>query len=163
MASLASASLGWICLWCFGLAVASAVFPWVNAELIVISLPSFASSRAALVVLLLVATAGHMTGKCVLYWAGRKGDRVLPERAGRAVLKWRGRLEARPSRAAVLVLLSSVTGLPPFYVMTIVAGALRMNFPLYLAAGTAGRLLRFGALVSLPQLALSFFRGGAHK
>ena len=48
-----------------------------------------------------------------------------------------------------------------FPLMTLVAGALRMNFLAYLTAGTAGRLVRFGALVTLPQLALSLFKGGA--
>jgi membrane protein YqaA with SNARE-associated domain len=45
--------------------------------------------------------------------------------------------------------------------MTLLAGALRMNFLTYLTAGTVGRLIRFGALVTFPQLALSFFKGGA--
>jgi membrane protein YqaA with SNARE-associated domain len=154
-----STALAQTCLWCFALTVASAVFPWVNAELIVLSLPAFASSKAALLVLVLVATAGQMTGKCVLYWTGRKSDSVLARRrVGKALQKWRERLEARPVRAMMLVLLSSLTGLPPFYVMTLVAGALKMNFPVYLVAGTTGRLVRFGALVTIPHLVLSHFR-----
>ena len=153
--------LPWMILTYFALAVASAVFPGVNAELIVLSLPAVAPSKAALLVLLLVATAGQMTGKCFLYWAGRKGNRVLPDRAAKALARWRERLEARPTRAVVLVLVSSIVGLPPFYIMTLLAGALRMNFLVYLTAGTAGRLVRFGALVLLPQLALSFLKGGA--
>ena len=161
MTGLASMGLAQISLWCFGLTVASAVFPWVNAELIVLSLPALARSKSALLVLVLVATAGQMTGKCVLYCAGRKGNRVLPGRAGQTLSKWRQHLEARPSMAAVLVLVSSITGLPPFYVMTLLAGALKMNFLLYLTMGTAGRLLRFGFLVTLPQVVLSLFRGGA--
>lgn len=158
---MAASGLVWISLGYFGLAVASAIFPWVNAEVLVLSLPAVAPSRTALFVLLLVATAGQMTGKCVLYWAGRKGNTVLRGRAGEALTKWRQRLEARPSRAVALVLVSSVVGLPPFYLMTLVAGALKMNFLTYLTAGTAGRLVRFGALVTLPQLALTFFKGGA--
>jgi membrane protein YqaA with SNARE-associated domain len=152
--------LPWMSLCYFGLAVASAVFPWVNAEVIVLSLPAVAPSKAALVVLLLVATAGQMTGKCFLYWASRKGNRVLRGRAGELLSKWRAYLETRPSRAVALVLVSSIVGLPPFYLMTILAGALKMNFLTYLTAGTAGRLVRFGALVTLPHLALSIFKGG---
>ena len=40
----------------------------------------------------------------------------------------------------MLVLLSALTGLPPFYLMTLVAGALKMNFPIYL--GGHGRTAR---------------------
>jgi len=158
---MAESGLPWLVLSYFGLAVASAVFPWVNAEVIVLSLPAVAPSRAALILLVLIATAGQMTGKCFLYWAGRKGNKVLPGRAGQILTKWRDRLAARPSRAVALVLISSVVGLPPFYLMTLLAGALRMNFLVYLTAGTAGRLVRFGVLVTLPQLALSLFKGGA--
>jgi membrane protein YqaA with SNARE-associated domain len=153
--------LPWMVLSYFGLTVASAVFPWVNAEIIVLTLPAMAPSKAALVLLVLTATAGQMTGKCFLYWAGRKGNRVLRGQAGKALAKWRERLETRPSRAVALVLISSIVGLPPFYVMTLLAGALRMNFLVYLTAGTAGRLVRFGVLVMLPQLALPLLKGGA--
>lgn len=159
-AGMLESGLPWLVLSYFGLAVASAVFPWINAELLVLSLPAVAPSRTALVLLVLIATAGQMTGKCFLYWAGRKGNKVLPGRAGNALARWRESLQARPSKAVALVLISSVVGLPPFYLMTLLAGALRMNFLVYLAAGTTGRLVRFGVLVMLPQLALSLVKDG---
>jgi membrane protein YqaA with SNARE-associated domain len=161
MTALASMGFKWVVLGCFGLTVASAVFPWLNAELIVLSLPAFATSRSALVLLVLVATAGQMTGKCVVYWTGRKGDRIVSGRAGQTLSKWRERLEKRPARALALVLVSSMTGLPPFYIMTLVAGTMKMSFPRYLVAGATGRLVRFGALVSLPQLALYLHQAAA--
>ena len=151
----------WMGLSYFGLTVVSAMFPWVSAEVIVLSLPAVAPSKASLLFLLLTVTAGQMTGKSILYWAGRNGNKVVGGRAGQALSKWRLHLEARPSKAVALVLVSAVVGLPPFYLMTLLAGALRMNFLTYLAAGTAGRFVRFGALVTLPQLALSYLRGGA--
>ena len=101
------------------------------------------TSKTVLLVLVLIATAGQMTGKCILYWAGRNGNNVLRGRAGQALAKWRDRLESRPGRAIALVLVSSVVGLPPFYLVTLVAGASRMNFLTYLTAGTVGRLVRF--------------------
>jgi len=153
--------LPWMTLCYFGLAVVSAVFPWVNAEIIVLSIPAVAPSKTVLLVLVLIATAGQMTGKCILYWAGRNGNKVLRGRAGQALAKWRDRLESRPTRAIALVLVSSLVGLPPFYLVTLVAGATKMNFLTFLTAGTVGRLVRFGALVTFPQLALSFFKGGA--
>jgi len=161
MLSWASADLARISLWYFGLAIASAVFPWVNAELLVLSLPAFAKTKMALVLLVLVFTAGQMTGKCVLYWTGRKGNSALPPRFASHLSKWHDRLAARPGKAVLFVFVSSLTGLPPFYVMTLVAGALRMNFPVYVVAGTAGRLVKFAAVVMLPHLAVSLFRPGA--
>jgi membrane protein YqaA with SNARE-associated domain len=158
---MAGSEWAWMGLSYFGLTVVSAMFPWVSAEVIVLSIPAVAPSRTALIFLLLTVTAGQMTGKSILYWAGRNGNKVLGGRAGRALSKWRVRLEARPSKAVALVLVSSVVSLPPFYLMTLLAGALRMNFLTFLLAGTAGRLVRFGALVTLPQLVLPYLKGGA--
>jgi membrane protein DedA with SNARE-associated domain len=120
---MAGSEWAWMGLSYFGLTVVSAMFPWVSAEVIVLSIPAVAPSRTALIFLLLTVTAGQMTGKSILYWAGRTGNKVLGGRAGRALSKWRVRLEARPSKAVALVLVSSVVGLPPFYFMTLLAGA----------------------------------------
>src|SRR6185436_11905236 len=100
----------------------------------------------------------QMTGKCVLYWTGRNGQKVLSERAAARLAKWHERLAARPRRAVALVFVSSLTGLPPFYLMTLVAGALRMDFVTYMAAGTLGRFLKFAAVATLPFLAASLLK-----
>jgi membrane protein YqaA with SNARE-associated domain len=140
------------------LAVASAVLPWLNAEVIVLSLPAVAPSRTALALLVVIATVGQMTGKCVVYWVGRRGNRVIPGRAGMALERMKERLAARPSKAAALVLVSSLVGLPPFFLVTFVAGAMKMNFVTFLTAGMMGRLVRFGALVMVPQLMVMWFK-----
>ena len=155
---MADSGLPWMMLSYFGLAVASAVMPWLNAEVIVLSLPAVAPSRTALALLVVIATVGQMTGKCLVYWAGRKGNRVLPGRAGMALEKMKDRLATRPSKAAALVLVSSLVGLPPFFLVTFVAGAVKMNFVAFMTAGLAGRLVRFGALVMVPQLMVMWFK-----
>jgi membrane protein YqaA with SNARE-associated domain len=140
---------------CFGLTFVSAILPWVNAEIIVLSLPLLAPSPGALAGLVLVATAGQMTGKCLVYGAGRKGGRFIPERARAATRRWGDLLRANPRRTVFLLLASSVVGVPPFYVMSLVAGALEMRFSVFLIAGTVGRLARFGTLALVPQLFMS--------
>jgi membrane protein YqaA with SNARE-associated domain len=147
MTPFANLELPIAALWCFGLTTVSAVVPWVNAEVIVLSLPAIAPSRWALVGLLGVATAGQMAGKCVVYWASRKGLRA-PSPALKARLDaCRQRFERHAWGPGLCVLVSSITGLPPFYLTTMAAGALRVNFAVFLVAGTAGRLVRFGSLV----------------
>lgn len=46
---------------------------------------------------------------------------------------------------------SAFTGFPPFYLTSIASGAVRLPFSRFLVIGFAGRLLRFGALVMVPQ------------
>ena len=153
-----SLSFGWVAVVCFALTIASAILPWLSAEIIVLALPAVAHSRSALIALVLVAVAGQMTGKCFVYWAGLKGAKAASPRVARALERWRGRMTRRPSSPTTIVLFSSLVGFPPFFVITAVAGALRLNFPAFLAAGSAGRLIRFGALVFVPQMVIGWLQ-----
>jgi membrane protein YqaA with SNARE-associated domain len=155
MTELVELAFAWRALACFGLTVLSAVLPWFNAEIIVLALPAVAPSRSALVALVLVATAGQMAGKCLVYWAGRRGVRRCTPRMSAGVERWRDQIDRLRSGPIGLIFLSSAVGIPPFFVITAVAGALRISFPRFLLAGTAGRLLRFGTLVFVPQLIMS--------
>jgi membrane protein YqaA with SNARE-associated domain len=152
MSALTDLGLAWLCAGCFALTVVSAVVPWVNAEVIVLSLPALASSRWALLVLVLVATAGQMTGKLVIYWAGRGGARMPSPKVAAALDTWAPRFSAGGGRAAGLIVLSSAVGIPPFFVTTLLAGAVRMDMTTFLVAGTCGRIMRFGTLVLAPGL-----------
>jgi membrane protein YqaA with SNARE-associated domain len=144
--------------WCYGLSVLSALLPWLNGEVVVLTLSTQASSFPALLGLVLMASAGQMTGKVVLYWSSRRALRAAGGRAGAKLDAWRQRLESRPLKALAVVLLSSAVGLPPFYLITILAGGLKIGFPRYLAVGTLGRLMRFGSLVFFPRLVLAAWR-----
>lgn len=151
---------GWwaAALWCFAYTLVSAIVPWVNAEVLVVSLPLVAHSHLELLALVMVATAGQMLGKCVVYWSAR-GARSMPsERAKASMVRWHTRFEGRPTAAVGLVFVSSAVGIPPFYLMSLVAGALQMGFGRYFVAGTCGRLVRFGILAFFPQFLIGLFR-----
>jgi membrane protein YqaA with SNARE-associated domain len=142
---------------CFLLSIVSALVPWVNGEVVLLSLATLARSPADLATLVLLTSAGQMTGKCMLYWAGRGVVPLRSNYAGRMVSTWKERFEQSPSKHLALVFISSTLGIPPFYVTTILAGAFRVRFGPFFVVGTCGRLLRFGLLVSVPRLALRFF------
>jgi membrane protein YqaA with SNARE-associated domain len=127
-------------------AVVSALVPFVNAELLLIGLA--VASPAAAPLLVVVMAAGQMVGKSVLFLGG---GRLTPSSLESRLARWR--LDGRTRRArAPLIGLSAFTGLPPFYLVSIAAPALGVSFRTFLALGLAGRLLRFGALVAIPQL-----------
>ncbi len=149
---------GWMFLFCFAYTLVSAVLPWINAEALVVSLPLMASSRTELLALILVATAGQMLGKCAVYWSGRGAGSSPPERLEASIERWRGRFARRPSAALGMVFVSSAVGLPPFYVMSLLAGALKLDFVRFLASGTCGRLVRFGVLALCSQSVVALFR-----
>ena len=148
-------AFGWASLACTALAFVSAVLPWVNAELLILSLPAVANSNAELATLVLLATAGQMAGKCIIYGTARRAGTVPSGRLRDTLDRWRERAARRPSSPVMVIGLSSLVGVPPFYVMSAVAGAIGVNFWSFLAAGTCGRLVRFGALAFLPHIVRS--------
>jgi len=145
------------CAGCFALTAVSAVVPWVNAEIVLLSFTATASSPAVMALLVVVATAGQMTGKLALYAAGRQGSRAPSPRVARLLDVWRPRCLANPSRADRLVLVSSTIGFPPFIMTSLVAGALGMDLARFLIAGSVGRLLHFGAVALLGNLIANAF------
>jgi membrane protein YqaA with SNARE-associated domain len=50
--------------------------------------------------------------------------------------------------AGALVFVSALTGLPPFAVLSVLAGQLRMSLALFLGLGFAGRWLRFAGVLA---------------
>jgi membrane protein YqaA with SNARE-associated domain len=142
---------------CFALTTLSAVFPWVNAEFVVLSFTTAASSPAAVALLIVVAAAGQMTGKLVLYSAGQQSWRLRSPGFARQLERWQSRCTANPRHADRVVLMSSVVGFPPFIMSSLLAGAVRMNLARFLIAGAIGRLVRFGGVALAGNLVMRAF------
>jgi membrane protein YqaA with SNARE-associated domain len=151
-------NVGGAYLWCFALSIVSALVPWVNGEVILLSFSALAHSPLERALLVLSTSAGQMTGKCILYWAA-KG--VIPLGSGRVketVTKWKGRFEQSPSKLLSLVFVSSAVGIPPFYVITILAGVFRVRFGPFFTVGACGRLVRFGVIAFVPWFVIQWCR-----
>lgn len=131
-----------------GLAVASALIPLINIEAVIALAATQGNAPGWLVVA--VSAVGQMAGKLVWYYGGRELDRfafvarrMRRPRASAALERWRARSVGRPWFTAGLLLASATVGLPPYAVISVVAGALRVPLVVFLATGLAGRLLRF--------------------
>lgn len=132
---------------------ASALVPVFNIE-------AYLGVRASVAVvdslwlLALLAAVGQMVGKLVWYylgasalnwgWVRRRVEK--PKNLARLEL-WQRRTHDRPVLAAGLLLLSAFSGFPPFAVLSVLAGQLRMNLVLFLVFGLLGRWLRFAAVL----------------
>ena len=135
-----------------GYGVASGALPFFNAELYVIGAATIAG-ESGVVAIVSGMTIGHMVGKTLLYFAGA-GAIKMPLRPSykekldgtRAMLE-RSRIGTVP-----FLFVSAATGWPPFYVVAIMAGILRLGIWTFLIPGTLGRLLRFAAIALFPQL-----------
>lgn len=138
----------------FVVAIISGLVPVVNLELILIGLVRLAVGDASqLPMLVVLAAAGQMVAKIVLYHASR-GMLELPRGRYRdKIIAARARLEQWRSRPYLVYALSASLGLPPFYLTVLAAGALAIRLHAFLLIGLAGRLVRFAVLVALAWMA----------
>jgi membrane protein YqaA with SNARE-associated domain len=135
-----------------GAGFVSAVVPWVNAEVLMLSAVPLARSAPALAALVVAVSAGQMAGKAVMYWVSRRSALPRSPRVQGALDRWRVRFEHRPGAALGLTFVSALVGIPPFYAVSIAAGALRVAFGRFMAVGTLGRLAHFAIVALLPDL-----------
>lgn len=145
-----------------GLAVASAMLPVVNIEAIVAVAAT--QERAPTWLLVAAATVGQMAGKLLWYYGGRELGRFafVARRMGKprtkaAMERWQARTEGRPWFTAGLLLLSAAGGIPPYAVLAVVAGALRVRLWIFLATGLVGRALRFWAIIGGTATVMSWW------
>lgn len=148
--------LGWILLASF----VSAFVPLVNIEavLAVAAGQDAADSTVMLVLLATMATVGMVAGKLLFYLAARESLRLrwLAERLERpktqaSLAKWRERTERYPQWTTLLMLVSSFTGFPPYAVMVVLAGVLKVRMSIFLITGVVGRFARFWLILTAAQ------------
>ena len=136
-----------------GVAMLSALVPLVNLE-------AYLGVRASvggldnIWVLGLAAGFGQMLGKLIWYqlgasslsWAWVRRKMEKPQAVAR-LEKWRTRTHEKPVVAGGLVFVSALTGFPPFAILAVLAGQLRMSLTLFFVLGLLGRWLRFTAVL----------------
>jgi membrane protein YqaA with SNARE-associated domain len=139
----------------FGVCLVSAIVPVVNAELYLLAASALAP-RGFAVSLVLAASLGQMAGKVAMYYAGRGALRIRWQRLQRMVAAVEERYRRGPadkqSVGGLVIFASSAVGIPPLYVVSIAAGMFRVPLPLFFFVGLAGRIVRFGLIVLVPQL-----------
>jgi membrane protein YqaA with SNARE-associated domain len=131
--------------------IVSGAVPLVNAELLVVA-AAVAVPASLLPVVVAVSSLGQMLTKTLLFSLAKWAPEKLPQRARAALDRASERVSERGGAAGSVVFLSATLGLPPFYGVSLVCGALRMPMRLFLTAGTAGRILRFGVLAWAAHL-----------
>jgi len=136
-----------------GVGMLSALVPLVNIEAY-LGLRGSLAGLHSVWLLGLMAAVGQMAGKLVWYYLGASSlqwawvrRRIDTPKAQARLLRWRTRTAERPMVAGGLVAASAFSGFPPFAILSVLAGQLRMRVWLFLGLGLAGRWLRFSAVL----------------
>jgi len=136
-----------------GVAFASALVPLVNIEAY-LGVRGSVGGIGNVWVLGLAAGFGQMVGKVVWYYLGASSlhwgwvrRRMETPKAQARLETWRLRTHERPALAGALVFVSAFSGFPPFAILSVLAGQLRMQLALFFGLGLAGRWLRFTAVL----------------
>ena len=155
----------------------AAVLPvFVNAEVYVVAIGATVNSRPFLALLILIHVIATTIGKAFVFQLARKGTnkiRMVEPRPPRSALAARTRrvghrlartrlarwlkrvndwlltLLDRPYSGGVTAFMSSLTGIPPLAVVTILAGASKQPQWLFLTMVFTGRLIQFLAIAFL--------------
>jgi membrane protein YqaA with SNARE-associated domain len=145
----------------FAFGIGSALLPVVlNAELYVVGMGAFVP-KSLLAIAILSLGIGTVVGKAIVFELVRRGstkvrqtvERKPPRNAFTSAMRDIGdrllKLLDRPYLGAATVLASSLTGVPPLAVVTILAGASRQPRTLFLSMVFIGRTSQFLALAFL--------------
>jgi membrane protein YqaA with SNARE-associated domain len=136
-----------------GLGFLSALVPLVNIE-VILAARAAAVDTGGLWTLSFAAALGQMLGKVVWYYLGANAlswgwvrRKVETPKAEARLQVWRTRTHERPVVTGGLVFLSAASGFPPFAIVAVLAGQLRMSLTLFFVLGLLGRWLRFAAVL----------------
>lgn len=128
----------------FSACLLSTAVPWMNSEAAVaagaLTLPGGWTG-----LLVGAAALGQTLGKLALYALVRRSPDGLPARL-RAVLDRIARVASGRSASAATVFAGAVVGLPPLYLVTVVAGLTRMPAGPFASSALAGVTLRYAAI-----------------
>ena len=132
-------------------ALGGGVVPGVPVEPVLLGVAAVAPD-ALLLPLVIVATLGQMIAKTALYAGGARLAATLSAPRRARVDRACAAFARQPRLQTVTLATSAVAGLPPFYATTLAYGALRLPLITFVTVGTAGRVIRFTALVFAPRL-----------
>lgn len=136
-----------------GIGFVSALVPVVNIEAY-LGVRGSVARVGGLWTLAFAAALGQMAGKVIWYYLGANAlswgwvrRKVETAKAQARLETWRTRIRERPVLTGLLVFASASSGFPPFAIVAVLAGQLRMSLTLFVVLGLLGRWVRFAAVL----------------
>lgn len=136
-------------------AVLSGFIPIINVELYLIAVTLLMRSMPLAIILGMIAAVGQMIAKVGIYKASAgAATKASPKLQGK-IDKAQQVMEKWKDKPLVLTFVSATFGIPPFFIVSVVGGLLKLNFRAFMLIGFIGRSLRFVTIALLALLAPS--------
>jgi len=133
--------------------VLSGLVPIINGEIFLVGVVLLSGKLWPAIALALLVAIGQMIAKIILYKAAHSATGLGKDsRLGRKIEAARAKLDKWREKPLAITFISAVTGLPPFYLITLLAGALGVRFRTFFILGIIGRVIRFVALALIVLL-----------
>ena len=129
----------------FVASVVSGFIPFVNAEVVVAG-AAVAAPPGYMIPVIVVCSVGQMLAKVALYAGMRWLPERLPAKATQRLDRASEKVKKLEQAGLTLVLISAVVGLPPFYLISLAAGAMKLSLTGFIVTGTVGRGVRFAII-----------------
>lgn len=150
----------------FLVSVVAGLVPVISIEAVLVG-AVIALDDGALVAMAVLAGIGQTLGKVPYYYVGRgtisapwlQRRAATPGRWAEQVIRWRRRAEEQPLWGAGLLAVSSFASVPPFMVVSVLAGVVRLNIVWFVVVTFVTRTARFLVVVFAPAWALSHLPG----
>jgi membrane protein YqaA with SNARE-associated domain len=147
----------------FLLALVASFVPLFSVELALIVSAAAGTSIGLLLAQIAVAATGQMIGKSFYFVGGRTAfqlcecqEHARPRGLGARLLAYVTRKARQRRVAAATVFFSASTGLPPFALVSALAGGWRLRLSSFFVVGFAGKSARFAGVLLVPG-ALALF------
>ena len=139
----------------FLVSMAGGFIPIINVETFLV-LVSSTSPKSVVLPVVLLSTSAQMMVKSLMYFAG-KGVLNLKFKKGKDKLeKIKKKLEKWKHSTNLFLFISASTGFPTFYVVSILAGSLKIKFRAFFILGFLGIFLKFLVVSLVPQFVKHF-------
>lgn len=122
----------------------------VPAEILLFGIAAKYTDWHVLAAAAVLTAAGQMVAKVMLYYGARGAIERAQGKRRAQIDRVQAKLEKWKDKPLWLLLLSSTVGLPPLYVVSLLAGALKIRIRAFLVVGMTGRVIRFAACVAFP-------------
>ena len=130
--------------------VLSGLVPVINGEVFLVGVVLITGQLWPAIALALLVAVGQMIAKVILYkGVERASEAGKQTRFGAKLDKARAKIEKWQDKPYAVTFISAITGLPPFYLVTLIAGALGVRFRTFILIGIVGRVIRFVVIALL--------------